>query len=186
MIRLLYREEKPSAGRLLLNGKDIGRLRRREVPYLRRRLGVVFQDFKLLANKTVWENVAFPLICTEARPREITRRVPQVLEAVGLAGKARSRPTELSGGEQQRCAIARAVVGDPEILIADEPTGNLDGETARGIINVLVEINRRGTTVLVATHSESLVNTLRRRVIALDHGRIVRDEERGLYRREAL
>ena len=186
MIRLLYREEKPSAGRLLINGKDIGRLRRREVPFLRRRIGVVFQDFKLLEHKTVYDNVAFPLICTEARPREIARRVPQVLEAVGLSSKARSRATELSGGEQQRCAIARAVVGDPEILIADEPTGNLDSDTARGIINLLVEINRRGTTVLVATHSESLVNTLRRRVIALDHGRVVRDEERGLYRREAL
>jgi cell division transport system ATP-binding protein len=186
LIRLLYREEKPSAGRLLIDGKDIGRLRRRDIPFLRRRIGVVFQDFKLLANKSVYDNVAFPLVCTEARPRDIGRRVPQILEAVGLAGKARNRPGELSGGEQQRAAIARAVVGDPTILIADEPTGNLDPETARGIINVLVEINRRGTTVLVATHSESLVNTLRRRVIALDHGRVVRDEERGLYRREAL
>ena len=186
LIRLLYREEKPSAGRLLIDGKDIGRLRRREIPFLRRRIGVVFQDFKLLENKTVYENVAFPLVCTEARTRDIGRRVPQVLDAVGLAAKARSRPSELSGGEQQRCAIARAVVADPTILIADEPTGNLDPETARGIINLLVEINRRGTTVLVATHSESLVNTLRRRVIALDHGRVVRDEERGLYRREAL
>jgi cell division transport system ATP-binding protein len=181
LIRLIYREEKPSAGRLLIDGRDVGRLRRREIPFLRRRIGVVFQDFKLLPHKTVWENVAFPLVVTETRSRDIRRRVPQILELVGLADKARARASELSGGEQQRCAIARAAVTDPDILIADEPTGNLDPRTARGVIELLLELNRRGTTTLVATHSETLVNALRRRVITLEGGRVVRDEARGGY-----
>jgi cell division transport system ATP-binding protein len=185
LIRLLYREEKPSVGQVLFDGRDIGRLRRHQVPGLRRQIGVVFQDFKLLPRRSVWDNVAFPLYVTEWSPRDVRRRVPRVLEMVGLADKQHARPDELSGGEQQRAAIARAIVADPRLLIADEPTGNLDPETARGIVSLLLEINRHGTTVIVATHSEAMVNALRRRVVALDRGRIVRDEERGSYLREA-
>jgi cell division transport system ATP-binding protein len=185
LIRLLYREEKPSVGQVLFDGRDVGRLKARQIPALRRQIGVVFQDFKLLPGRTVHENVAFPLYVTEWSPRDIRRRVPHVLELVGLAEKAQARPEELSGGEQQRASIARAMVAEPRLLIADEPTGNLDPETARGIMSLLLEINRRGATVVVATHSEAMVNSLRKRVVALDRGRVVRDEERGTYLREA-
>lgn len=184
-IRLLYREEKPSVGQVLFDGRDLGRLRRPQIPALRRQVGVVFQDFKLLPRRSVYENVAFPLYVTEWSARDVRRRVPTVLEMVGLLDKATARPDELSGGEQQRAAIARAIVSDPRLLICDEPTGNLDPETARGIVSLLVDINRHGATVIVATHSETMVNTLRRRVVALEHGRVVRDEERGTYLREA-
>lgn len=181
LIRLIYREEKPSVGQILFDGRDIARLRRHQIPALRRQIGVVFQDFKLLPRRSVYENVAFPLHVTEWSARDIRRRVPNVLQMVGLAEKARARPEELSGGEQQRAAIARAIATDPRLLIADEPTGNLDPETARGIMSLLLEINRHGATVIVATHSEAMVNSLRKRVIALDHGHVMRDEERGTY-----
>jgi cell division transport system ATP-binding protein len=185
LLRLAYREEKPSAGQVLVNGTDIGRLGSGQVPFLRRQIGVVFQDFKLLPRRTVFDNVAFPLIVTEVPPREIRRRVQQALELVGLEAKAQAYPEQLSGGEQQRVGIARAVVGNPVLLLADEPTGNLDPETARSIMTLLQEVNRRGTTVVVATHSESLVNSLRQRVVALEGGRVVRDEVQGLYRLKA-
>jgi cell division transport system ATP-binding protein len=186
LLRLLYREERASAGRVVVNGQDLGRMRRQQIPFFRRQIGVVFQDFKLLPRRTIFDNVAFPLVCTEVSRRDIQRRVPQVLEMVGLLPKARAYPDELSGGEQQRAALARAVVGNPLLLLADEPTGNLDPETARGIMGLLVDVNRRGTTVLVATHSEAIVNSLRRRVVVLTGGRVVRDEEKGAYRLEAL
>lgn len=179
--RLLYREERPTFGEVWVDGKNLNLLRPRQIPFLRRRIGVVFQDFKLLPNKTVFDNVAFALLVTEASRREIARRVPAVLEVVGLADKAGAYPHQLSGGEQQRVALARAIVNNPLLLIADEPTGNLDPRTALEIMGLLVEINRRGTTVLVATHAEHIVNTFRRRVIALRDGCIVRDEERGRY-----
>lgn len=183
LLRLLYREELPTVGEVWVNKRNLNLLRPREVPYLRRRIGVVFQDFenKLLPGRTVFDNVAFALVVTEASRREINRRVPAVLELVGLAEKARSFPHQLSGGEKQRVALARAMVNNPVLLLADEPTGNLDPQTALEIMGLLLEINRRGTTVLVATHAEYIVNTFRKRVIALRDGCIVRDEERGRY-----
>lgn len=184
-LRLVYREELPTRGQLIVAGRDLTRLRPRHVPYLRRQIGVVFQDFRLLPDRTVWENVAFPLVVTEASGREIQRRVPLLLELVGLREHARARPHELSGGEQQRCALARAMALNPPILLADEPTGNLDPELARGITDLLEEINRMGTTVVMATHAEAIVNRMRRRVMHLHAGRLVRDEDPGRYRHEA-
>jgi cell division transport system ATP-binding protein len=184
LIRLLYREERATSGQIIVNGHDLMRLPASQVPYLRRRIGVVFQDFKLLPRKTVAENVAFPLIVCEVSPREVRRRVAEILEIVGLKERAHALPAELSGGEQQRAALARAVVNKPVLLIADEPTGNLDPETSRGIGELLDHINRRGTTCVVATHSEQLVNSLKRRVVALEAGRIIRDEQQAGYRGE--
>ena len=181
LIRLLYREEKATSGRIMVNGHDLVRMRGREVPFLRRQIGVVFQDFKLLPRKTVAQNIAFPLVVSEHSPREVRRRVALMLEMFGLRDRAGALPAELSGGEQQRTAIARAVVGNPVLLICDEPTGNLDPGTAAGISQLLEEINRRGTTLIVATHSEQLVNTLRRRVVVIAGGRVVRDEVSGAY-----
>lgn len=181
LMRLLYREERASAGKIVVNGHDLMRLEPRRVPLLRRQIGVVFQDFKLLPRKTVAENIAFPLVVAEYSAREIRRRVGQLLDIVGLRERQAALPAELSGGEQQRAALARAVVNNPALLIADEPTGNLDPETARGITALLTEINRRGTTMIVATHSELMVNTLRRRVVAIEAGQIVRDQHRGAY-----
>lgn len=183
LVRLIYREEVATRGIVLVDGLNLGRLRRRDVPFLRRQMGVVFQDFKLLPNRTAYENVAFAMFVTGHTRRQIRRRVPEVLELVGLAHKADALPSELSGGEQQRVAVARAVVNHPKILLADEPTGNLDPETAWGIMELLVEINRRGTTVVVATHAQSIVNALRRRVIRLEGGRVIGDEPQGVYER---
>lgn len=180
-VRLLLREELPTEGQIVVDGVDTGRLRPAQVPFLRRRIGMVFQDFRLLPERTVAENVAFALRVVEAPRREIFRRVPQVLHLVGLAHKSRAKPAELSGGEQQRVALARALVNNPPILIADEPTGNLDPDTAWEIMKLLVEINQRGTTVVVATHAHEIVDRLRRRVVALEDGRVVRDEEKGAY-----
>lgn len=183
LLRLLYREDVPTVGEVWVSGQNLNLLRPKDIPFLRRRIGVVFQDFenKMLPYKTVFDNVAYALLVTEASRREINRRVPAVLEMVGLADKARFYPHQLSGGEKQRVVLARAMVNNPALLLADEPTGNLDPKTALEIMNLLSEINRRGTTVVVATHAEHIVNRFRKRVIALRDGVIVRDEERGLY-----
>ena len=180
-LRLLNREEVPEKGKIYVAGKDIGDLPGYKVPYLRRNIGSVFQDFKLLPNKTVSENVAFALEAI-GRPRSSIREaVPQILELVGLGRKADNMPDELSGGEQQRVSIARAFVNRPLILLADEPTGNLDPATSVGIMKLLDRINRTGTTVVMATHDRGIVDTMRRRVIELDRGRIVRDQAHGVY-----
>jgi cell division transport system ATP-binding protein len=180
-LRLVNREERPEQGRIFVAGKDILELSSWKVPYLRRNIGSVFQDFKLLSGKTVYENVAFALEVI-GRPKHVVKtQVPAILELVGLGGKMESFPHELSGGEQQRVSIARAFVNRPLILLADEPTGNLDPATSVGIMRLLDRINRTGTTVLMATHDRSIVDTMRRRVIELDRGAIVRDQHRGVY-----
>jgi cell division transport system ATP-binding protein len=180
-LRLINREEQPEQGRIFVAGKDILELSSWKVPYLRRNIGSVFQDFKLLAGKTVYENVAFALEVI-GRPKHVVKtQVPAILELVGLGQKVDSFPHELSGGEQQRVSIARAFVNRPLILLADEPTGNLDPATSVGIMRLLDRINRTGTTVLMATHDRSIVDTMRRRVIELDRGTIVRDQHRGVY-----
>ena len=180
-IRLLNKEEEPDVGTIWVAGKDIARLSHWKVPFLRRNIGCVFQDFKLLANKSVYENVAFALEVI-GRPRHVIKsQVPAILELVGLANKMTNLPHELSGGEQQRVSIARAFVNRPLILLADEPTGNLDPATSVGIMRLLDRINRTGTTVVMATHDQSIVDTMRRRVIELDRGTIVRDQSRGVY-----
>ena len=180
-IRLLNKEEDPSDGRIFVAGKDIGQLSSWKVPYLRRNIGCIFQDFKLLEKKTVSENVAFALEVI-GRPRSvISKQVPAILELVGLSDKLESFPGELSGGEQQRVSIARAFVNRPLILLADEPTGNLDPTTSVGIMRLLDRINRTGTTVVMATHDRGIVDTMRRRVVELDKGNIVRDQAQGVY-----
>ncbi|HEX4902020.1 MAG TPA: cell division ATP-binding protein FtsE [Acidimicrobiales bacterium] len=180
-LRLVNREERPEKGRIFVAGKDILELSSWKVPYLRRNIGSVFQDFKLLTGKTVYENVAFALEVI-GRPKHVVKtQVPAILELVGLGQKMSSFPHELSGGEQQRVSIARAFVNRPLILLADEPTGNLDPATSVGIMRLLDRINRTGTTVLMATHDRSIVDTMRRRVIELDRGTIVRDQHRGVY-----
>lgn len=184
-IKLIYREEKASSGSIVINGINLSKLKEREVPYLRRDVGVIFQDFKLLNKLTVYENVAYALEVIEESPKHIRKRVMEVLDVVGLKHKARFLPDELSGGEQQRVAIARAIVNNPIIVIADEPTGNLDPDTSWDIMNTFEEINARGTTIIMATHSRELVNTLKKRVIAIEGGVIVRDEDRGEYGYEA-
>jgi len=181
LLRLLYREAVPTRGDVTVDGTRVDKLRRSKVPHLRRSVGVVFQDFKLLNDKTVWENVAFALLVTGARTRDVMRQVPRVLDLVGLASKARTFPSELSGGEQQRAAIARALVNNPKILLCDEPTGNLDPANTNEIMDLLHRINLKGTTVLIATHNALVVDRMRRRVIRLEDGRIVADEERGYY-----
>jgi len=180
-LRLLLREETPDIGRILEAGRDIGQQKKRRVPYLRRNIGCVFQDFRLLPNKTVFENVAFALEVI-GRPRStIESQVPQILELVGLTDKANNLPNELSGGEQQRVAVARAFVNRPLILLADEPTGNLDPTNSEAIMNLLERINRTGTTVIMATHDKALVDRMRRRVLELDKGELIRDQARGVY-----
>lgn len=180
-IRLILGEQRPSRGRLMVNGRNVGRMSRRRVASLRRGIGTVFQDFQLLPGKTVYENVAFALEVIGKSVRCIRDEVPRTLELVGLADKGDRMPGELSGGEQQRVAIARAVVNHPGILIADEPTGNLDPETSIGIMKLLDRIHRSGTTVLMATHDATIVDQMRRRVLELDHGHLVRDQKAGLY-----
>jgi cell division transport system ATP-binding protein len=182
LLKLLTREEKPTTGKIIVGGIDYEHLKDKDVPKLRRRIGVVFQDFKLLPNKTVFENVAFALEIIGISTKEIRHTVPRVLEIVGLKGKEKSMPLELSGGERQRVAIARAIVRQPKILIADEPTGNLDPKHAWDVIRVLEKINRYGTTVLLTTHNQDIVNKLKRRVITIDGGKIVGDHSDGSYK----
>ena len=181
LIKLVLKELRPDTGRILVAGRNLGTLRNSKVPLLRRNIGCVFQDFKLLPNKTVWENVAYALEVVGEPRRSIRRKVPEILSLVGLAEKTNSLPHEISGGEQQRVSVARAFVNHPPLLLADEPTGNIDPETAVGIMQLLVRINRTGTTVVVATHDRDMVNRMRRRVLQLDQGRLVRDERRGGY-----
>jgi cell division transport system ATP-binding protein len=180
-LRLVLREEKPTSGTIHVAGKDLATLPNSKVPELRRQVGTVFQDFRLLNNKTVFENVAFTLHVLGYSKKEIAREVPEVLELVGLGEKTDRLPGELSGGEQQRVAIARAYVSHPAILIADEPTGNLDPATSVGIMKLLDRINRDGTTVVMATHDSGIVDQMRKRVIELDSGNVVRDQVRGVY-----
>lgn len=180
-IKLLYREEKLSSGSLKVGEFNLAKMKKRQVPLLRRSIGVVFQDYKLLERKTVYENVAFAMEVIGEKRKYIKKRVTEVLELVGLKHKMRYFPNQLSGGEQQRVAIARAIVNNPKVLIADEPTGNLDPEISMEIMQVLERINLQGTTVLMATHNSQIVNNLRHRVIAIEDGKIVRDEEEGEY-----
>ncbi|ANU19869.1 cell division ATP-binding protein FtsE [Planococcus plakortidis] len=180
-IKMMYREERPSSGQMLVDGKDIGKLKNRKVPFLRRDIGVVFQDFKLLPRLNVYENVAFALEVIEEKPQIIKERVMEVLDMVGLKHKAKMFPRELSGGEQQRVSIARSIVNTPKIMIADEPTGNLDPDTSWDIMNLFEQINAAGTTIIMATHNREIVNKLRHRVIAIEGGLIVRDAAGGDY-----
>lgn len=180
-MKLIYREEKPTKGQIFVNGFHLGKLKQRKIPFVRRNIGVIFQDFRLLPKLTVYENVAFAMEVIEAPKKQIKRRTMEVLELVKLKHKADSLPSQLSGGEQQRTAIARAIVNNPSVIIADEPTGNLDPETSNGIMRLLEEINFRGTTIVMATHNKEIVNSMRKRVIAIEGGTIVRDEQRGEY-----
>ena len=181
LLRLLLHEEVASAGVVQLDGINVGKLRNRKLPAFRRKLGIVFQDFRLLPTKTVFDNIAFGMQVVGKSHKEIRARVPEVIELVGLEGKESRLPTQLSGGEQQRVAIARAIVNGPKLLLADEPTGNLDPSTSVGIMKILDRINRTGTTILMATHDVAIVDQMRKRIIQVDSGRIVRDQERGIY-----
>ncbi len=185
MVRLILKEMEPSAGAIFVNGTRLSAVPRRHVPKVRRDIGCVFQDFKLLPNKTAAENVAYAMEVTGQKRRSIRTKVPQILDLVGLSDKMEKRPDELSGGEQQRVSIARAFVSQPTILIADEPTGNLDPDTSVGIMQLLHRINRVGTTVLVATHDREMVDAMRKRVVALENGRVVRDMVKGGYTNES-
>lgn len=180
-MKLIYREEKPTKGNLYVNGFNLEKLRQRKIPYLRRNIGVIFQDYRLLPRLTAAENVAFAMEVIEAPKKTIRRRTTEVLELVGLKDRLNALPSQMSGGEQQRVAIARAIVNNPSVIIADEPTGNLDPETSWGIMRLLEEINFRGTTIVMATHNREIVNTMRKRVIAIEKGNIARDEVRGEY-----
>lgn len=180
-IKMLLKEVDPTEGKIIIDDLEATTLSRRKVPQLRRKMGVVFQDFRLLPNKTVYENVAFAMEIIEAHPKEIRRQVPMILSMVGLSGKSNMYPDQLSGGEQQRVSIARAIVNNPAVLIADEPTGNLDPETAWEIMKLLKQINRRGTTIVMATHAKEIVDVMQQRVIALEQGRVVRDDRKGVY-----
>ena len=182
LLKLLTREEKPSSGKIVVGGIDYDNLNDKHIPLLRRKIGVVFQDFKLLPNRTVFENVAFALEIAGMTNREIKATVPKVIELVGLKGKEKHFPHQLSGGERQRVAIARAVVRQPKILIADEPTGNLDPKHSWDIVRLLEKINKYGTTVILTTHNVEIVNKLKRRVITIDHGKITSDQARGSYK----
>ncbi len=184
LIKLILKEEEPTTGNIIINGKDTTFLKQSKIPYLRRSMGVVFQDFRLLPDKTVYDNVAFAMHVVRATPRHIRRQVPMVLSLVGLSAKAKMYPEELSGGEQQRVALARALVNNPSMIIADEPTGNLDPETAWDIMTLLNDINMRGTTVVVATHAKDIVDKMKKRVIEIHKGEIVRDSKKGGYNSE--
>jgi len=181
LLKLLLKEIEPTEGEIIINDKNITHLKKKEIPFLRRKLGVVFQDFRLLPNKTVYENVAFAMQIVEATPKEIRRNVPMVLSMVGLAKKARCYPSQLSGGEQQRTALARAIVNNPPILICDEPTGNLDPLTSWEIMKLLKDINDRGTTVIIATHEKDIVDKMKKRVIEIKEGVLIRDLQKGVY-----
>lgn len=181
LLKLILHEEVPTEGEVFVNGFSIHSMDRSEIPYLRRGLGIVFQDFRLLPNKTVYDNVAFAMQIVEAQPREIRRQVPVALALVGLSKKARAYPDQLSGGEQQRVAVARALVNNPGVLIADEPTGNLDPATSWEIMQLLEEINQRGTTVVIATHEKAIVDEMKKRVLRLDFGQIAQDAQKGNY-----
>ena len=180
-LRLLIKEEEPTSGKILVDGKEITRLKKKDIPFLRRKIGFVFQDFRLLYDRTVEENIVLALRVIEAPEKEIKAQLKSVLQMVGLSGKEKFYPNQLSGGEQQRVALARALATKPPIIIADEPTGNLDPQTAEEIFKTLLEINSRGTTILVVTHAKDIVDSLNKRVIALDHGRVIKDEVRGVY-----
>jgi cell division transport system ATP-binding protein len=180
-IKMMYREEVPTRGNIMINGVNLAKIKDNKVPLLRRQIGVIFQDFKLLPTLTNFENVAFAMEVIEEHPDHIKKRVMETLDLVGLKHKARMLPTELSGGEQQRIAIARSIVNSPKVVIADEPTGNLDPDTSWEIMKIFEEINLRGTTVVMATHNRDIVNTIKHRVIAVESGMIVRDEQRGEY-----
>lgn len=184
--KLLMREENVTSGQIYLYGEDITKISQKEIPYLRRKMGVVFQDFRLLEDRTVYENVEFAMRIVGATRREIRRRVPVVLNMVGLNYKAKMLPSELSGGEQQRVALARALVNNPSILIADEPTGNLNPKTAMEIMEIFENINKMGTTVIMATHAKDIVDLMRKRVVEIQDGKIVRDEVGGEYHVEAV
>ena len=179
LIKLILKEEEPTSGNIIINKKDTTFLKPKRIPFLRRSMGVVFQDFRLLPDKTVYDNVAYAMYIVRATPRHIKRQVPMVLSLVGLKGKEKMFPNELSGGEQQRVALARALVNNPSMLIADEPTGNLDPETAWDIMNLLNDINMRGTTVVVATHAKDVVDAMKKRVLQIDKGEIIRDDKKG-------
>lgn len=184
LIKLILKEEEPTTGNIIINGKDTTFLKPKRVPYLRRSMGVVFQDFRLLPDRTVYDNVAYAMYIVRATQKHIRRQVPMVLSLVGLSNKAKMYPNELSGGEQQRVALARALVNNPSMLIADEPTGNLDPETAWDIMTLLNDINSRGTTVVVATHAKDIVDRMKKRVIQIEEGNIVRDDKKGGYNSE--
>ena len=179
--KMLFREVLPSSGKVIVNGHDLVKMTDKEIPYFRRQLGIVFQDYRLLPDRTVYDNVAFAMQVIETPYRKIKRRVNDVLDLVGLRKRAHAYPTELSGGEQQRIAIARAIVNDPILLIADEPTGNLDPETSWEIMDIFREVNKSGTTIVMATHDREIVDEMEKRVIAIEHGHIVRDDAKGLY-----
>lgn len=181
LIKLLMHEETATSGEVIINDVSVNSLKRSDIPYLRREMGVVFQDFRLLPKKTVYENVSFAMEIVGASSREIRRQVPNVLSLVGLSHKAKMYPNQLSGGEQQRVALARALANNPALLIADEPTGNLNPKTAYEIVELLDEINKRGTTVIMATHAKDIVDSMKKRVIAIEDGIIARDEARGVY-----
>lgn len=180
-IKLLLHEEKATSGKITMNDEDITNVSNRNIPLLRRSIGVIFQDFRLLPNKTVYENVAFAMEIIEAKSRDIRRQVPMVLGLVGLSDKAKKYPNELSGGEMQRVSIARSIINNPSIVIADEPTGNLDPDTAWEIMRVLRHINQRGTTIIMATHAKDIVDVMEQRVIAIEKGTVIRDDKKGVY-----
>ena len=181
LMKMILKEVEPTSGSIYVNGRDITKIQKNKVPYLRRSLGIVFQDFRLLPDKTVYENVAYAMRVIEASPKAIKKQVPNVLSLVGLLQKARVYPDQLSGGEQQRVAVARAIVNNPMVLVADEPTGNLDPETAWEIMSLLNDINRRGTTVVVATHAKEIVDKMQKRVIAIENGTVCSDIKKGVY-----
>ena len=181
LMKMILKEVEPTSGSIYVNGKDITKISKSKIPYLRRSLGIVFQDFRLLPDKTVYENVAYAMRVIEAPPKAIKKQVPNVLSLVGLLQKAKVYPDQLSGGEQQRVAVARAIVNNPMVLVADEPTGNLDPETAWEIMSLLNDINRRGTTVVVATHAKEIVDKMQKRVIAIENGTVCSDIKKGVY-----